>query len=151
MIDPSFQRVNRLFVLSFKYENGRESYKRYYLPTVQIKDYNVMIDGRNFFDQPVKTDLKTYDNIHKITTGQGDDCKIGCLLDYPYFKEYYILIAIGLRKQQKLDAAPKKYNKLILLRMQTEQKMQQCFYYWRRERNYFRFFKRDSEIIIILF
>ena len=66
-----------------------------------------MIDGRNFFDQPIKNDLKTYDNIRKIDTGQDDDCTTGCLLDYPYFKKYYKLIAIDLSKQQKLDADPK--------------------------------------------
>ena len=54
LIDPSFRGINRLFVLSFKDEDGRESYKKHYLPTVEIKDYNVMIDGRNFFDQPLK-------------------------------------------------------------------------------------------------
>ena len=73
LIDPSFQGVNSLFALSFKDENGRESYKQYYRPTVEIKDYNVIIDGRNFFDQPTKNELKTYDNIRKIATGQGDD------------------------------------------------------------------------------
>ena len=107
LIDPSFQGVNRLFVLSFKDDNGQESDKQYYFPTVEIKDYNVMIDGRNFFDQPIKNDLKTYDNIRKIATGQGDDYTTGCLLDYPYFKKYYKLIAIDLSKQQKLDADPK--------------------------------------------
>ena len=93
--------------MSFEDDAGRESHKQYYLPTVEIKDYNVMIDGRNFFDQPIKNDLKTYDNIRKIATGQGDDCTIGCSLDYPYFKKYYKLIAIDLSKQQKLDADPK--------------------------------------------
>ena len=107
LIDPSFQGVNRRFVLSFKDDDGRESHKQYYLPTVEIKDYNVMIDGRNFFDQPIKNDLKTYDNIRKIATGQGDDCTTGCLLDYLYFKKYCKLIAIDLSKQQKLDADPK--------------------------------------------
>ena len=62
-----------------------------------------MIDGRNFFDQPLKNDLKIYDNIRKIATGPGDDYTTGCLLDYPYFKKYYKLIAIDLSKQQKLD------------------------------------------------
>ena len=90
--------------MPLKDADGRESHKQYYLPTVEIKDYNVMIDGRNFFDQPIKNDLKTYDNIRKIATGQGDDCTIRCLLDYPYFKKYYKLIAIDLSKQQKLDA-----------------------------------------------
>ena len=66
-----------------------------------------MIDGRNFFDQPIKNDLKTYDNIRKIATGQGDDYTTRYLLDYIYFKNYYKLIAIDLSKQQKLDADPK--------------------------------------------
>ena len=72
-----------------------------------MKDYNVLIDGRNFSDQPIKNDLKTYDNIKKIATGQGDDYTTECLLDYRYFKKYYKLIAIDLSKQQKLDADPK--------------------------------------------
>ena len=55
-----------------------------------------MIDGRNFFDQPIKNDLKAYDNVKKIATGQGDNYTTGCLLDYPYFKKYYKLIAIDL-------------------------------------------------------
>ena len=66
-----------------------------------------MIDGRNFFDQPIKNDLKTYDNITKIAMGQGDDYTTECLLDYPFFKKYYKLIAIDLSKQQKLYADPK--------------------------------------------
>ena len=65
-----------------------------------------MIDGQNF-DQPIKNDQITYDNIRKIATGQGDYYPTGCLLDYLYFKEHYKLIAIDLRKQQALDADPK--------------------------------------------
>ena len=57
-----------------------------------------MVDGRTFFDQPIKNDLKTYDNIRKIATGQGDDYTTGCLLVYPYFKKYYKLIVIDLSK-----------------------------------------------------
>ena len=55
MIEPSFQGVNRLFVLAFKNDAQRISNKRYYILNVEIKDYNAMIDGKNFFDQPVKT------------------------------------------------------------------------------------------------
>ena len=66
-----------------------------------------MIDGRNFFDQPIDNMAKTYENIRKIATGQGDDYTTGCLLDYPYFKENYKMIAIDLRKQQELDADPR--------------------------------------------
>ena len=71
---------------------------------MKIKDYNVMIDGRNFFNQPVQNDLKIYDDIRKIATGQGDDYRTGCSLDFPYFKKYYKLLAIDLSKQQKLNA-----------------------------------------------
>ena len=65
----SFQEVNRLFVLSFKNEDERTSHSTYYLPKVEIRDYNVMIDGKNFFDQPINSDLKTYENTRRIATG----------------------------------------------------------------------------------
>ena len=96
LLDPSFQGVNRLFVLSFENNGGLTSYTRYYLPLVEIKDYNLMINGQNVFDQPVKNDLITYENIRNIATGQADDYTTGCLLDYPYFKNYYKTIAIDL-------------------------------------------------------
>ena len=70
---------------------------------MEIKHFNVMIDGRNLLDEPIKTDLKTYDNIRKIATGQGDDYATGYLLGYPYFKKYHKLILIDSSKQQKLD------------------------------------------------
>ena len=81
--------------------------KKYYLPTIEMKNYIVMIDGRNYFDQTVRNNLRTYDNIRKIATGQGDDYTTGYLLDYPYFKKYYKLIVIDLSKQQKTDTDPK--------------------------------------------
>ena len=98
LIEPSFQGVNRLFVLAFEDDAQRTSNKRYYIPNVEIKDYNVMIDGKNFFDQPINNMIKTYENIRKITIGQGDDYTTGCLLDYSYFKKYYKTIAIDLSK-----------------------------------------------------
>ena len=64
------------------------------------KDYNVPIDGRNFFDQPIKSHLKPYDNIRMIATGQGDDCTTECLLDYPYFEKYQKFIAIYFQEEQ---------------------------------------------------
>ena len=66
-----------------------------------------MIDGKNFFDQPVENDKVTYENIRKIATDQGDDYTTGCLLDYTYFKIYYKMIVVDLNKQQALDADPK--------------------------------------------
>ena len=66
-----------------------------------------MNDGKNVFDQLVKSDMRTYDNIRKLATGQGDDYTTGCLLDYPYFIEHYKIIAIGLSKEQAFDVDPK--------------------------------------------
>ena len=66
-----------------------------------------MIDGKNFFDQPINSDLKTYENIRKIATGQGDDYTTGCLLDYSYLNKNYKMIAIDLSKQQALNADPR--------------------------------------------
>ena len=80
LIDPSFQGVNRLFVLSFKNSTNRTLHIGYYLLKVEIKDYSVKIDGRNFINQPIN-DIETYENIRKIVTGQGDDYTTGCLLD----------------------------------------------------------------------
>ena len=87
LIDPSFQGVYRLFVLSLDNAH-RRSYNRYFIPTVEIKDYNVMINGQSCFDDPVKSDLKTNENIQKIETGKGNDYTTDCLLNFPYFKEH---------------------------------------------------------------
>ena len=66
-----------------------------------------MIDGKNFFDQPINSMTKIYKNNGKIATGQGDDYATGCLLDYPFFKDHYKLIATGLSKQHALDPDPR--------------------------------------------
>ena len=66
LINPSFEGVNRLFVLAFENENDRTSQSTHYLPKVEFKDYNVVIDGRNFFDQPRNSMYKTYENIRKM-------------------------------------------------------------------------------------
>ena len=107
LLEPSFQGVNRLFVLAFENDDDRTSDDQYYLPTIEMKDYNIMINGENFFDQPIKNNKVTYENIRKIATGQGDDYTTGCLLDYPYFKDTYKMIAVDLNKQQALDANPR--------------------------------------------
>ena len=70
LVEPSFQGINRLFVLAFENDNHRRSDERYYLPTVEIKDYNIVINGENFFDQPIKNKKITFDNIRKTATGQ---------------------------------------------------------------------------------
>ena len=107
LIEPRFQGVDRPFALAFEDDAQRTSNKRYYIPNIEIKDYNVMIDGETFFDQPINNMIKTYENIRKITIGQGEDYTTCSLLDYTYFQKYYKMIAIDLIKQQALDADPK--------------------------------------------
>ena len=107
LVEPSFQGVNRLFVLAFENDDNRTTHSTYYLPNVEIKHYNIMINGENFFDQPIKNNKVTYDNIRKIATGQGDDYTTGCLLDYSYFVNTYKMIAEDLSKQEALDADPR--------------------------------------------
>ena len=107
LVEPSFLGVNRLFVLAFENDDHRTSGEQYYLATVEIKDYNIMINGENFFNQAIKNNKVTYENIRKIDIGQGDDYATGCLLDYPYFADTYKMIAVDLSKQQALDADPR--------------------------------------------
>ena len=107
LVEPSFQGVNRPFVLAFEGDSQRTSHEAYYLPNVEIKYYNIMINGENFFDQPIKNNKVTYENIRKISTGKNDDYTTGCLLDYSYFADTYKMVAVDLSKQQALDADPR--------------------------------------------
>ena len=81
----------------------RNSHTKYFLSRVNITNYNVLIDRRNFYDQSTNDSLKQYVEIRKTATGQGDDYTTGCLLDYQYFKDHYQLIAVDLSKQKKID------------------------------------------------
>ena len=84
-------------------QNDRTLHSNYYLPKVEIKDYSVVVGGKNFFDQPINIELTTYENTKKIATGKWDDYTTSCFLDYSYFKEKYKVTVIDLRKQQALD------------------------------------------------
>ena len=98
LIDPSFRGVNRISLFAFENEAQRISYKWYNLAAVEIKSCNVVIDGQNYFDQPVRNNSITYDTIRKIATGQVDDYTTGCLLNYNHFKTYYNVIFLGSAK-----------------------------------------------------
>ena len=80
------------------------SYNRYFLPRLKIDSYNIEIDRRNFYDQVINDSIKQYDEIRKISAGQGDDYTTGCLLDFVYFNKKHTLIAADLSKQKALDA-----------------------------------------------
>ena len=108
LIDPTFTSVNTLFVLSFESieENNvkkdyRDSFSHYYVPNIQIKDYNVLIDGKSFFNLPVKNEEEAYEKIIKMSNNV--DYTTGNLLDFAYFKENCRLIATDLSKQTKIN------------------------------------------------
>ena len=103
-------RVNRLFVLG--YTNHGHNAKRFnswkwYLPKGITKNYNVIINVKNFYNQPTDSNIKQYEVIRKLTTGQGEDYTTRCLLNYDYIKNHYRLIAVDLSRQKELDADPK--------------------------------------------
>ena len=89
LLDSSWQGVKRLFVLADNNNNkvSIDSYKKCFLPRVKIENYNIEIDGRNFYDQPINDSVKQYHEIRKISTGEGDDYTAGCLLDFAYFEK----------------------------------------------------------------
>ena len=102
LIDPTFTNVNRSFVLAYgQVNNDRQSFSRFYLQNVMIKDYNVIIDKLAFFDLPIKTEEEAYEKIVDIS--RNNEHTTGNLLDYDYFKKYYKLIPIDLSKQQVLQ------------------------------------------------
>ena len=118
LLNASFQGVRRLFVLAYVVaagaandEAGIKDNKKYFLPRGEIKNYNVLIDGRNFYDQPINDLIKQYDEVRKVSTGQGDDYTTGRLLNYAYFKVNDRLIAVNVSKQKALEADPREFNK----------------------------------------
>ena len=111
LLNASFQGVKRVFVLSYfvaagnnaDEEVGIKDNKKYFLPRGEIKNYNVLIDGRNFYDQPINDLIKQYDEVRKVSTGYGNDYTTESLLDCVYFKDNYKLIAVDLSKQKALS------------------------------------------------
>ena len=94
-------------------EAGIKDNKRYFLPRGEIKNYNVLIDGRNFYDQPINDIAKQYDEVRKVSMGYGDDYITGYLLDYAYFKDNFKLIAVDSSKQKNLDVDPRAIEQIV--------------------------------------
>ena len=113
-LDPSFQGVDRLFVVAYNKlaaandnQFNRNSQQVYYLPRNDLNKYNVIIDGRNFYDNPIESDIEKYRELKKVIIGKGEDYTTGSLLDYDYFKKHYKLVAVDLSKKKELDADPR--------------------------------------------
>ena len=105
-----------MFVLAFDNANNgdnkveRDSHRKYFLPRVNITNYKVLIDGRNFYDHLINDQIRKYDEIRKIATGKGDNYTTGCLVDYQYFKDHYQLIA---------NADPRAIQQIVYRKLQT--------------------------------
>ena len=109
-LDPSFPGVNRVFVMTYNRVDGqptRNGQRKYYLPRISLNKYNVIIDGRNFYNNPIESDIEKYRELKKVMIGKGEDYITGSLLDYNYFDKHYKLVAVGLSKQKELDADPR--------------------------------------------
>ena len=109
-LDPSFQGVNRLFVMAYNRANGqptRNGQRKHYLPRIDLEKYNVIIDGRNFYDNPIESDIEKYRELKKVMIGKGEDYTTRSLLDFNYFDKHYKLVAVDLSKQKELDADPR--------------------------------------------
>ena len=85
----------------------RDDQQKYYLPRIDLKKYNVIIDGRNFYDNPIESDIEKYRELKKVMIGKGEDYTTGSLLDYDFFNKHYKLVAVDLSKQKELDADPR--------------------------------------------
>ena len=108
-----------------------------------------MIDGKNFFDQPINNDKITYENIRKIATSQEDDYTNDCLLTYPYFKDNYKKIAIDLSKQQALNSDLKAIQQITLTaNLDCAGETRNFFYFSRSKINYFGFFTGNCKSIV---
>ena len=149
LIDPSWQGINRLFVLAYNNladDNGQvsiDSFKKYFLPRVKIENYDIEIDGRNFYDQPINDSIKQNDEIRKISTGQGDYYTTGCLLDFSYFENNYRLIVADLSKQKVLDADSRVTQQIIF----TGKTSQGSIIYYIYEKSILEFSKGTTKIL----
>ena len=105
-----FQGVNRLFVMAYNRVDGqptRNGQRKYYLPRIDLNKYNVIIDGRTFYGNPIESDIEKYRELKRVMIGKGEDYTTGSLLDYNYFDKHYKLVAVDLSKQKELDADPR--------------------------------------------
>ena len=107
-----------ILVFKLPYASGdnvtnENSYKNHFLPRLKIKNYNIKIDGRSFYDQSINELIIQYDEIRKISTGQSDDYTTGCLLEFAHFEKNYRLIAVDLSKQNDLDADSRAIQQII--------------------------------------
>ena len=148
LLDSSYQGVKRLFV--FPYMRGDNfttevSYNKCFLPRLKIDNYNIEIDGRTFYDQPINDSIKQYDELRKVSAGQGDDYTTGCLLDFDYYKKKNRLIAADLSKQKALDADSRAIQQIIFTK--TSENKVICYILEQSKETILEFFKGTTKVL----
>ena len=139
-----------MFVLAYANDDNatnKNSYRKYYLPRLKIKNYNFEIDGRNFYDQSINDLIKKYNEIRKVSTGQGDDYTTGCSLDFSYFEKNYRLVAADLSKQKALDADSTVIEQIIFTG-KADNKIK-VYYILEQLKNNIRIFERNNKSSVI--
>ena len=145
LIDSAFANVNRLFVLSFENENDITSFSNYYVPKVEIKDFNVLIDEKPFFEIPVKNKEQAYEQI--IEMSKNNDYTTGNLLDHEYFKDCYRVIAIALSKQIELENLDLKQQINFIRRLERNEGATMFFIIEKKEEAFFDF-SQNSVVVV---
>ena len=101
--------------MAYNRANGqptRNEQRKYYLPRIDLEKYNVVIDGRNFYDNPIESDIEKYRELTKVMIGKGEDNTTGSSFDFNYFNKHYKLVAVDLSKQKELDADPRAFQQI---------------------------------------
>ena len=109
-LDPCFQGVNRLFVMAYNRANGqptRNGQQKYYLPRIDLEKYYVIIDGKNFYDNPIESGTEKYRELKKVMIVKGQDDTTGSLFDFNYFDKHYKLVAVDLSKKKRIRCGSK--------------------------------------------
>ena len=145
LIDPTLTKVNSLFVLLFENKEDRISFSKYYVTNGQIKDFNVLIDGKSFFDMPIKNEEETYEQM--IEMERSNDYTTGNLLDYEYFSKHYKLIATDLSKQIKLENADFKQQINFIGRLERNEGATMFFIIKKSEETVFKFLQYGVSIV----
>ena len=135
LIDPAFTNVNRIFVLSYENENDGNPFSKYYVPSAEIKDFNVLTDGEPFFEIPVKNKKEAYEAI--IELSKNNHYTTGNLLDCEYFPKHCKLISIDLSKQIELENPALKQQINFIGRFERNEGATLFFIIEKKRRNYF--------------
>ena len=144
LIDPTFKKVNRFFVLSFENEDSRTSFSKYYVSNIQIKDFTKLIDGKSFFDMPIKNE-EAYKQI--IEMGRNNDYTTGNLLNYEYFSMHYKLITIDLSKQTELENHDLKQQINFIGRLERNEGVKMFFIIEKSKETTFEFSQNAATVV----